>query len=265
MARVFPAVSKKFEEVSDGKRIGGGLVFKAAPYLPIVEYNDFERLDIVIKAGTIVALDEFGYIAPANGGANTVTLTYSTLDAQRGVYDYDSFTGSVSDTKVTAAKTTTKKLASNVPIGVAQYDIFRWDMENDPNYKVQNTFALLEDYLVLTPIENDMETTYGIGTSLGQYHSGALVTSDVKGRFIPFVPETENITATGSAYSIVNLEQVVGKIIKVEDVAVDPSFTGGYENVSTVPGLGLGGKENGGLPHGIDATTKKGIFVQLQF
>ena len=265
MARVFPAIKKNFEEVSDGKRIGGGLVFKAAPYLPIVEYNDFERLDIVIKAGTIVALDEFGYIVPANGGSDSVKLTYSALDVQHGVYDYDNFTGSKADPRVTSAKTTTKSLAPNVPIGVAQYDIFRWDMDSDPNYKVQQTFALLEDALILVPIESDMESTYGIGPELGKYHSGALVAPDSKGRFVPFVAETETVTATGSAYSIANLEQVVGRIIKVEDVANDPDFTGGYENVSTVPGLGLGGKENGGLPHGIDATTKKGIFVQLQF
>ncbi len=265
MARVFPAISKKFEEVSRGERIGGGLVFKVAPYLPIVEYNDFERLAIVIKGGTVVAFDEFGYIVPANGGATDVTLTYSTMDVQHGVYDFDSFTGSIADPKVTAAKTTTDKLTANVPIGVAQYDIFRWDMNADPMYKVQKTFGLIEDWLILEPLESDMESTYGIGAALGQYHSGALVTSDSKGRCVPFVPETATVSATGSAYSVVNLEQVVGKIIKVEDVTKDPDFTGGYETVSTVPGLGLGGKEDGGLPHGIDATTKKGIFVQLQF
>ncbi len=257
MARIFPAIKKRFEEISDGNRIGGGLVFKAAPYLPIVEYNDFERLDIVIKAGTIVALDAFGYIVPANGGANNVTLTYSALDAQHGVYDYDTFTGSKADAKVATAKTTTKALTPNVPIGVAQYDIFRWDMGSEPNYKVQDTFGLLEDALILVPIESDMQATYGIGPNLGQYHSGALVAPDSKGRFVPLVIDSTSLAA--------KLEQIVGKIIKVEDVALDPNFTGGYESVATVPGLGLGGRENGGLPHGIDATTKKGIFVQLQF
>ncbi len=265
MARVFKAIKKNFQEISEGERIGGGLVFKPAPYLPIVEYNDFERLDIVMKSGTIVALDQFGYLVPANGGDNTVKLTYSAMDASSGVYDYDTFTGAITDPIVAAPKTTTKSLNANSPIGVLPYDVFRWDMNADPMYKVQTNVALLEDWLILVPLTSAMQTAHAVGAALNEYHSGGFVASGSNGEFVPFVATTEDIAATGTAYNVTNLEQRVGKIIKVEDVTTDPNFTGGYENVVAVPGLGLGGKENGGLPHGIDSTTKKGLFVQLQF
>lgn len=265
MALKFKATPKYFEQVSEGDLVGGGLVLHPAPYLPIIYYNDFDREAVVIKGGTILAMDEYGFVVPANGGIATNTFTYTQMDVDHGVMDYDTFDGTVSSATVSAPKTTTKTMADNVPIGIAPYDVYMWDMNKDPFYKVQQSVGLLEDYLILVPITSDLQTTYGVGTALGQYHAGALVTSDAHGNFVPFVAKTDDIAATGSAYNITNLEQQVGRIIKIQDLAKEPQATGGYELVNTVPGLGLGGRENGGVPTGIDPTTKLGAYIQLLF
>lgn len=266
MARIFPAVPKYFDEVSEGVRVGGGLTFHAAPYLPVLYFNTYERLDVVLHAGTIVALDQWGYLVPANGGIGTNTLTYSSLDVTEGVYDLDSFTNVKTNPTVAAPKTTTTALTANAPVGVLEYDMFRWDMDADPLYKVQREIGLLNDWLILVPVTSAMQSAYGVSAtvSLGKYYPGAVVAAAYPGIFVPFIATTADITATGAAYSITNMDQAVGRILKIENVATDSNFTGGYENVANVPGLGLSGKENGGLPHGIDPTTKLGMFIQIE-
>jgi hypothetical protein len=80
---------EKMREYSDGIRIGGGLKFRPAPYLPIKEYDENLHKGVVIKKGDFVTLDENGYLVPAFVGEKA--LDYTALDVAEGVYDIDDF------------------------------------------------------------------------------------------------------------------------------------------------------------------------------
>lgn len=262
---VFTAKTSTFREYSEGIRIGGGLNFRPAPYLHIVEWDKNIEKGVVMKKGTIVSITSDGYIVPANGGT-AQTITYDSRDIEEGVIDID--TWSSTPAAVESAGESSASIAANYPIGVLQYDVFQWDMNDDPWYQVQKQIAILEDYLVMYAID---ETRDGENT----YTPGLWVVPDTEGYPVPLdVSEIDiEVTVDGTAgtgtldLSDV-LHQVVGRIIKVVDpgnVDMDEDFIAGLEYTVPLSGLGLVGTENGGVMPGMDATTKKGVLIQLGF
>jgi len=256
-----------FKEYSDGVRIGGGLKFRPAPYLPILWYDKKVNKGVVIKKGTIVALDANNYIVPANGGVEQ-TITYGSLDIQEGVVDIDNWSDYLAGSKtyeesvVTTAGDATAKLAANYPIGVAQYDIFQWDLNNDPWYQIQPQVAILEDRFVLFALDS----TYASYT----YTPGTWVAPDGNGWPVPIDLDTglnaDDISNATNINMAAVLNQLVGRVIRVVDLSdADADMVAGFNYVTPVPGLGLPGSETNGYSDGIDTTTGKGVLIQLQF
>lgn len=261
----FTAKTSTFREYSDGIRIGGGLNFRPAPYLHIVEWDKSIEKGIVMKKGTIVSMTEDGYIVPANGGS-AQTITYDSRDIEEGVIDIDTWASTPAAVE-TAGESSTS-IAANYPIGVLQYDIFQWDMNVDPWYQIQKQIAILEDYFVMYAIDSTRDSAY-------DYTPGLWVVPDSKGYPIPLdvseVPVTvavDGSAGTGTLDLSNILHQVVGRIIKVVDpvnVEMDEDFIAGLNYTIPLSGLGLVGTENGGVMPGMDATTKKGVLIQLGF
>ncbi len=248
------AKHEKMREYSDGVRIGSGLGFKPAPYLPVVEWDPNLNTGIVIKKGDFVTLDQFGYVVPAFVGEKT--LTYGAYDIQLGVKDIDTFTGKVSDSAVAAAKTSSKKLGTTAtanikigkPIGVAMFDVYAWDMGQDPWYQVQDNVTILADRMILLAVDSAHASV--------SYEAGDILVLDASGFPVPF---------DGDA---ADLPYGVGRLVKVIDLTKQPDFTGGLEQVeyfSPEFAEGLPGKQTAGVSDGIDLTTKKGLLIQLWF
>ncbi len=251
MQYVAPVI-KKLREISPGDRISGALNLKPAPYLPVKKVIDAGMgisLPVVIEAGTVVSLDQYGYVVPANGGT-AADITYTALDVQYKVKDIESFTNSKSDPAVSAAKTVTGAIPANKPIGIVPYDVFLWDMNQNPWNQHQPVIALLNDYLVMVPLTSDIASN--------TYNPGDLVIPNVDGKLVPLASQTPVDVASLQAL----LDQVVGRVVKVVDVTADPNFIGGLDKVLTPTGSGLPGSDYP-YPEGIDPDTKKGLVIQL--
>ena len=267
MARTFPnslpiypeLKAGKMREYQEGERLSGGLKFRPAPYLPVKKFDQTYQIGVVIEKGDVVTLDQFGFLVPAFQGEKT--LSYTAIDVQLGVFDLDSFTGKKDDQAVSAAKTTTKKIGTTdtanvkigAPIGVAMYDIFQWDLERDPWFQVQPEVAVLCDKAILLALDPDHASV--------SYLPGQLLMVDDKGFPVPF---------DGNA---AKLQYVIGRLVKVIDVAADPDWLGGVQNVVYFPEAfrpthlpGRQSMENASVvvTEGIDQTTKKGLVIQLQ-
>jgi len=272
---MYPVIKhEKMREYSDGIRFGGGLDLRPAPYLPVVEVDRNLNAAKVIKKGTFVTLDSNGFVVPAFVGEKT--LEYGQYDVEFGVIDVDSY----SNTKaaVTAPKPSTAKIgttsASDIkigkPIGMTMFDVYQWDMGKDPWYQVQDPMTILADRMVL-PVDQAHNDNVA-------YEAGDMLVLDADGFPVPFdvvVPTLDlNDVDTASAFTAAvkalkdTLKYHVGRLVKVIDLAKEPMFTGGLENVEYWPSefaSGLPGKQNGGVTDGIDETTKKGLLIQLEF
>jgi len=268
MARIYAtANSSTFREYSDGLRIGGGLALRPAPYLPILSWDDHRHAGIVIKKGTILSITSDGYIVPCNGGVSDQVYTYSQLDIDNDVIDFDLW--ATTQGVVAATGDSAENQEALLPVGFAQYDIYRWDMDNDPWYNVQTEVGILEDRLVLMALDETHEGSY-------TYANGQWMVSDEDGFPVPISLSDLGLTvavdgAAGTGTLDVSsvtdaMNQIVGRLIKIIDLeSTDPHFTGGLEQTIPVPGLGLPGIETDGISDGIDTTTKKGLLIQITF
>jgi hypothetical protein len=269
MPRVNKAKKYPMIEMYPGERIGSSINVKPAPYLHVIEYDHELDMGIVMKRGTILTFDANGYLIPCVGGS-TVTVTYDARDVELGVHDLDTSTV-VLEAKV--GTPTSASLFKGYAVGVAQYDIYQYSPENHDNYKIQDNVAILEDYCVLYEVSEDMAAAYtGYGTTVMPGH---ILIPNNKGFPVPltsafFTEATAGSAAEINVFAAELVEAVnykVGKLVRLIDITkpVDKDFLGGYDKVITVPGLDLPGHETNGIQTGINASTKKGILVQLQF
>lgn len=253
---------KKFAEYTEGVRIASGLKLRPAPYLPVVKYDTEMKRGIVLEAGTIVSLDQFGYVVPANGGVDSV-FNYTVLDVAEGVYDITTFTNKKTDARVAAPAEAVPGLRGNKPLGVVFRDYHVWDMQADPSYQMDLEVTILADWMILVALSGDYDSS--------EYLPGTLIVPDSTGWYVPLavssisdaIEDVQSAAAAIIANISAALEQVVGRVVKVIDLEADPTWTGGYEKVITVPGLGLPGMENGGVLDGMDPVTKKAAVIQL--
>ena len=222
-------LTRDFLEISEGQR--PALELKPAQYLPVQVQDQYLNDWVVIKAGTIVAVDASGDLVNANGGASQ-QLTYTANDVSLTV-DFD---GNGHDDYVAAAGTTTNYVPGNRPIGVAPYDYFQnisagYDSANPTqltkytNYQIQDKVTVLCDYLVEVPVKTAVDAS-------GTVNPGDLVQAATDGGYILWNNNSGDVT------------QIVGRCIQRSTIsAVD-----NLDKVHTVPGLGLSGSDTGGIP-----------------
>lgn len=230
---------KKIQEISKGER--PALSLKPAPYLPIQETIGIEGDPIVIKAGELVALDQWNNLVPANCGSSA-TVSYSETDATYGTPQYDaSGTEGAGDAVETGPSPANFTLAANYCIGYAAFDMIQ-NMElnsqpNNLNYQPQtNQKGIVTDYLIEVPIThaNQLDAT-----------QGNLVVPDNSspGRWMPLT--TDDLTATVTDDDVYQyMSNVVGKVMRIDELSAIDNL----DLVETVPGLGLTGTETDGIP-----------------
>jgi len=222
-------LTRAYLEISQGVR--PALELKPAQYLPVQVQDQYLNDWVVVKAGTVVAVDSSGDLVNCNGGANQ-TLTYTANDIGLTI-DLDD---AGRDGYVAAAGTTSAEVTGNKPIGVAPYDYFQnlnagYDSSSPTgltkynNYQYQDKVAVLCDYLIEIPV------TTGVDAS-GTVVVGDLVQSDPNGAFVRW-EDGKHDTA-----------QIVGRCIQRSTVAAVDNL----DKVQTVPGLGLSGTATDGIP-----------------
>ena len=197
-------------------------------------------------------------------------LEYGQYDVEFGVIDVDSY--STTKAAVTAPKTSTAKIgttsASDIkigkPIGMTMFDVYQWDMGKDPWYQVQDPITILADRMILLAVDPAHKDV--------AYEAGDILVLDPSGFPVPFDVTVDAAYVDSVAAAVTMLKDTlkyhVGRLVKVIDLAKEPMFTGGLENVEYWPSefaQGLPGKQNGGVTDGIDETTKKGLLIQLEF
>lgn len=228
---------KQMQEISEGFR--PALSLKPAPYLPILETIGFESDPIVIRAGTLVALDAWNNLVPANNGA-TATVAYSETDATYGTLRYDATgTEGVGAAVATGPSPANFTLAANQCIGYAAYDMIQnMELNDQPsslNYQPQTIQkGIVCDYMTEFPIRttNQMDAT-----------QGDLILPDNAnpGLWMPLKAADVTVSAAGIR-SVMN--NVVGKIMRVDLIAAIDNL----DKVETVPGLGNTGSQTSGIP-----------------
>jgi hypothetical protein len=219
----------------------------AAYWLPVLEEDKVHDLWWVVLAGQFVALDKTSInsgvydngreVVLANGGA-AQNVVYAADDVTARILDIDQL-NSGSETLVTAAKTATKQVASNFPLGVAPYNFYTKATEKShfnvfpqPNITFVNTgmyeLPLLYDSTdgaVGVAATNDQGSS---GTN-GAIGTGNLIRSGALGWPVRW----------GTSESV---EQICGRCIRRITIAVDDSL----DLVHTVPGLSLPGTGTSG-------------------
>jgi len=128
--RVFPRTSKKyhFEGVETGAVYDSSKVpnagLRPAPYLPILEFVQKDTnpmIPIVMKAGTIVSVDENNYLVPCNGGVESVIGVYSQFDVDHLVLKQ----GTESDPVTINDVGNDVAIAPNKPFGVLIHEAYQ--------------------------------------------------------------------------------------------------------------------------------------------
>lgn len=219
---------RDFLEISEGQR--PALELRPAQYLPVVTQDHYLNDWVVVRAGTIVAVDPSGDIVIANGGTPN-SITYSLTNDVGITIDYDD---AGHDTYVTSASTTT--LPANKPIGVAPYDYYQninqgFDsatpagLTKYTNYQIQDKVAVLCDYLIEVPVKSGTDAS-------GTIYAGDLVQSNTTGGFVKWCNGVGDVT------------QIVGRCIQRKTIAAVDNL----DKVQTVPGLGLSGSDTAGVP-----------------
>jgi len=230
--------SKQIQELSEGFR--PALSLKPAPYLPILETIGVEGDPIVIKAGTLIALDAWNNIVPANCGA-TCTIAYSETDATFGTLRYSAGSAEGAGAAVTTGPSPANfTLPANYAIGYAAYDMAQnQELNGQPsslNYQIQtNQKGIVCDYLVSYPMDHANQMDSAVGDLI-------IPDNSRPGHWMPL--KAADITANAAGIYLV-MSNVVGKVMKVELLtAID-----NLDKVETVPGFGLTGRETSGIPN----------------
>lgn len=202
------------------------------------------------KPGAAVVADQYGFPIPLSAVAVSDTTT-DTLEVQRltftaGATAAGTITignvngaGSAVTVELTTAMTTATLVGSAVATAFAANAF--WTVANNAGV-VSFTAKTYGDKGALTYTDTDDTGVTGAFTTHTAGHSDLL----------------------DSANFLINaVNNKVGKVIRKINLAnpVDTNFMGGYEKVIVVPGLNLAS----GTVTGIDADTKQGVLIQLQF
>ncbi len=257
MAKITKARTINFRFMNKIETFGQEKKLYPAPYLPVKEYSKDLEASIVIKEGTIIALDEYGFVVPANGGADQ-SIVYSRYDIEEGTPHADTFNasnidGSAAVTEATMG-TVTKKIAANKPIGIAFTDIYAYRYIQDPTYKLQYGVTVARSGLGLLSIDEAHKAL--------TYNSGEFVKADGIGFVVPIeMTGVTDVAGIKQAY-----EQQFGRVIDILD-ANDKSLLGGMQYVVPVPGMDMPGVENGGYNNaiGLDDTHTKSVLFSFSF
>ncbi len=260
MAKITKARTINFRFMNKIETFGQEKKFYPAPYLPVKEYSKDLEASIVIKEGTIIALDANGFVVPANGGVDS-NIVYSRYDIEEGTPHADTFNasnidGSAAVTELTMGTVTTK-IAANRPIGIAFTDIYAYRYIQDPTYKLQYGVTVARSGLGLLAIDEAHKDL--------AYNSGKLIKSDSIGFVVPI--EMSNIAdAEGAKQAYEQQFQYFGRVIDILD-ANDKSLLGGMQYVVPVPGMNMPGVENGGYNNaiGLDDTHTKSVLFSFNF
>ncbi|MEM4368299.1 MAG: hypothetical protein QXO21_04755 [Candidatus Anstonellales archaeon] len=130
------------------------------------------------------------------------------------------------------------------------FDVYAWDMDEDPWYQVQTEATVLCDRMILLAVDQAHNNV--------NYQAGDILVLDETGHVKPFDPTKPEELVYG-----------VGRLVKVIDLNADPSWSAGIENVEYFPEefvtSGLTGKPTNGVVDGMDPTTKKSLVIQLWF
>lgn len=215
---------------------------KAALWLPGIQASEMQKEWHVVLAGTICARDATtGDLVPANGGV-AQNVVYSAVD--------EAYTPDVEDLTilVVAAKSVSNGLAANLPIGWCYYHWYSRGMQvKYGNYDLQPNVALLNDYLVQVPLLWDEQYT-NIGNLVTGLCNGCYVKPLGSGTWKKNGAPVRWLTASDS------MEQVAGKIIKIETITADT----GLAKTRVVKGTGISGDGTSGLEHWLSATREDG-------
>ena len=264
MAKITKARTINFRFMNKIETFGQEKKLYPAPYLPVLEYSKALDASIVIREGTIIALDANGFVVPANGGVDS-NIVYSRYDVDEEIAHIDTFNpaninASPAVTQLTMG-TATGKITANRPIGIAFTDIYAYKYIQDPTYKLQYSVTVARSGLGLLAIDEDHKAL--------TYNSGALIKSDGIGFVVPI--EITGVDEHSDGASIKQAveqyyEQQFGRVIDVLD-ANDKSLLGGMEYVVPVPGMNMPGIENGGYNNaiGLDDTHTKSVLFSFSF
>lgn len=147
-------------EYSESERPGVGLL--PAPYLPAARFDEHSRKNIVLSAGTPVALDSVGSLVPA-GIPGGHTFAYTTLDYRTGLPATKlAATGvgvSAATDSIMASGLTNNKTGYFLnPIGIASYNVFQH--EGGVSFSTWPTYTLTydkpQDYAVHNSMAQDL-------------------------------------------------------------------------------------------------------------
>lgn len=257
MAKITKARTINFRFMNKIETFGQEKKLYPAPYLPVLEYSKALDASIVIREGTIIALDANGFVVPANGGVDS-NIVYSRYDVDEGTAHIDTFNpaninASPAVTQLTMG-TVTGKITANRPIGIAFTDIYAYKYIQDPTYKLQYSVTVARSGLGLLAIDEAHKAL--------TYNSGELIKSDGIGFVVPIeMTDITDVAGIKLAYS-----QQFGRVIDVLD-ANDKSLLGGMEYVVPVPGMNMPGIENGGYNNalGLDDQHTKSVLFTFSF
>jgi len=140
--RVFPKTTHKyhFEGVETGAMYDSSKVpsasLRPAPYLPVIEFIQKDTnpmIPTVMKAGTIVSVDENNYLVPCNGGVESVVGVYSQLDVDHLVLKQGTDNDAVLSSDIGAEVV----IPPNKPFGVLFHDAYQDTSEVYINFDPQ--------------------------------------------------------------------------------------------------------------------------------
>ncbi len=254
-------------ELSDSDR--PAVPYKPAAYLP-VSFMDQELRDwVVIQKGTIVSSTStvlgvtgataIGLLVPANGGAD-VTDTYTVNDQNAAVRDPN---GNL----VTAGNTYTR--AANVPIGVAQSDMFQDIHGRFLNYENQpEALTLLCERTIEIPYftyaqtgatsVNDAVARMKAKIGALAYGNAADASNDlVNTNWLMSDPNGKFVKWDG-----VDVKQVVGQVMLLDSYFPKDLL----QYVQTYPLSEMPGSETGGFPAALSMVgAVQAVRVRLKF
>ncbi len=257
MAKITKARIINFRFMNKIETFGQEKKLYPAPYLPVLEYSKALDASIVIREGTIIALDANGFVVPANGGVDS-NIVYSRYDVDEEIAHIDTFNPANINASPAVTQSTmgtvTGKITANRPIGIAFTDIYAYKYIQDPTYKLQYSVTVARSGLGLLAIDEAHKDL--------TYNSGELIKSDDIGFVVPIeMTDITDVEGIKLAYS-----QQFGRVIDVLD-ANDKSLLGGMEYVVPVPGMNMPGIENGGYNNalGLDDQHTKSVLFTFSF
>lgn len=180
-------------EKKEGERFGP---FVPAPYLASIRLEVMNYNHFVIAAGAPVALDSRGFAVPA-GLKKAFALgaghgpKYKEADVIAGVRNAQG--DAVEEDEYVVDSIIAAGITIGSVIGVASYDVYM-QLNSDPhnpatyvshNYNVQNSFAILTNYLLEYPTVGSSGPKFkGMASWKGSAKPGDLVTFDIDNHFV---------------------------------------------------------------------------------